>query len=393
MAEHPSSSRPQVSDAAAEPRVLQVLQPDDGGVAEHVLHLAEGLPARGWGVEVAASEHSEIRGRLRELGVTVHSLPLNREIGMADVRAHRELRRLDRARRYSVVHAHSSKAGALVRLALAGRRRLVYTPHCFAFDAELPFWKRLSYRAIEQALVPRTGALVTVCEWERSSAQVHLGGVKSRLRLIPNGVAECVESTPARPLVEFAAGQPLIGFIGVLRPQKNLLNLVRAAALLRERGRAAVRVAIVGNGSQASEVEAEIGRLGLGEMVRRFPFEESVGAYLAALDLFVLPSAWEALPISVLEAMICGVPVVATTVGGVPEIVEDRVTGRLVEPHRPDQMAAAIDEMLAEPKALEGMATAGRARAAERFSLDEMVAKIAAMYEELIAGSPRGDQP
>ena len=140
-------------------------------------------------------------------------------------------------------------------------------------------------------------------------------------------------------------GEPLAGLISVLRPQKDPLLAVRAAARL-EPGRD--RLAIVGNGELAEAVRSEIERLGVGERVRWFPFEGGVGRYLAALDVFVLPSAWEAFPISLLEAMACAVPVVATDVGGVGEAVEDGVTGRLVAPGDEAALAAALAELLGD---------------------------------------------
>jgi hypothetical protein len=107
-------------------RVLHVLQPDDGGVRQHVLHLAGGLRRRGWEVEVAASATagpgSAYRAALEAAGVLVHAVPMTRSVGRGDAAAVRALRRLDRARGYALVHAHSSKAGALVRSGLPGRR-------------------------------------------------------------------------------------------------------------------------------------------------------------------------------------------------------------------------------------------------------------------------------
>src|SRR5919202_4520310 len=170
--------------------VLEVLQPQDGGVAAHVLQLATGLRRRGWDIEVATPRTSAILDARRDAGVTVHALPLVREPGISDVAAVRALRELDRRHRYGLVHAHSSKAGALVRAALRHRRRLLYTPHCFAFAARFGGAQRAVYRAIEQAAIPRTGAIVAVCDWERREAE-RLWGGRSVDRQIEYGVDAC----------------------------------------------------------------------------------------------------------------------------------------------------------------------------------------------------------
>jgi glycosyltransferase involved in cell wall biosynthesis len=348
--------------------VLEVLQPGDGGVAQHVLLLARGLRERGWDVEVAGSPDNRTRPALAEAGVPFHELPLVRGPGPADVPAARALRALDRGRRYAVVHGHSSKAGALVRATLSGaRRRAVYTPHCFAFLAD-GYGPKLVYQAIEQALVLRSAAVVAVCEWERREA-LRLRGSASRVRVIENGVDPCPTAEPDPALMSFKGNRPLAGMVAALRRQKDPLTAVRAAALLARDGRLPGRLAIVGDGELRGDAEREIERLGVGSDVRVFPFGGDVAPYLSALDLFVLPSAWEALPLGVLEAMSCSLPVLATRVGGVPEAVRDGQTGWLVPP-RDQPRRRALGE-------------AGRALWERRFSLRPMIERTEALYEEV----------
>jgi glycosyltransferase involved in cell wall biosynthesis len=364
-----------------------VLQPQDGGVAAHVLQLAAGLRRRGWDVEVATPGTSGIVEPLRSAGVTVHDLPLVREPGPSDLAAARALRALDRERGYGIVHAHSSKAGALIRAALPDRRRLVYTPHCFAFAARFGAPQRLVYRAIEQLAAPRAGAIVAVCEWERREALRRLAGARSVVRHIEYGVEPRGYGRPDRALLEFKGDGPLAGMVSVLRPQKDPLLAVRAAHRLLSRGELPGRLAIVGNGPLEGSVRAEIDRLDLGEHVRWFPYRGDVAPYLAALDLFVLPSAWEALPLSVLEAMSCGIAVLATSVGGVPEAVRDGVTGRLVPRGDEEALAGALRDLLAAPARLRTMGFAGRMAYDPRFRVERMVSEIETLYGELLGGN------
>jgi glycosyltransferase involved in cell wall biosynthesis len=363
--------------------VLQVLQPKDGGVAAHVLALAEGLTRRGWRIEVATPASSSILGALRDAGVPVHELPLARDPGRSDLAAARMLRALDRERGYGLVHGHSSKAGALVRAAMPGSRRLLYTPHCFAFAAGFGLAQRLVYRTVEQAAVPRSGAIVAVCDWERREAEGLLGA-GSRTRRIHHGVAACDDAVPDPELVAFKGDLPLAGMVSVLRPQKDPLLAIRAAARLLSSGRLPGRLAIVGNGPLEGEVRDEIDRLGVHEHVRWFPYGGAVGPYLAALDLFVLPSAWEALPLSLLEAMSCSLPILATDVGGTPEVVEDGVTGRIV-PHGDElELAVGLLELLTDPALRVRLGEAGRRTYEARFRLGRMLDETEALYRELL---------
>ena len=365
-----------------EPSILEVLQPEDGGVAEHVLGLSLGLSSRGFAVEVAASPGNSMLPALENAGITVHRMPLRRAPGPGDARVARALRRLDAERRYDVVHAHSSKAGALVRAALPRRRRLVYTPHCFAFAARFGRSRAL-YWAVEQALLPRSGEIVAVCDWERDLARRSLAGARRKVRTIANGVGPCTEAAPHGALRDFAGDEPLAGLVSVLRPQKDPLLAVRAMAGLAAPGKPPGRLAVVGNGELAAAVQDEIVRLDVSEHVRWFPFEGDVAPYLAALDAFVMPSSWEAFPLAVLEAMRCGLPVAATRVGGVPEAVADGVTGRLVDPGDDQALAAALGELLGDSALRRRLGDAGREEAERRFDLERMIDEIASLYRRI----------
>jgi glycosyltransferase involved in cell wall biosynthesis len=367
----------------ARPSVLQVVQPPDGGLAEHVLWLASGLVTRGWSVAVATGPNSRIADRLARAGVDVHELPFRRAPHPADLAAARALRALDCRLAPDVVHAHSTKAGVLVRGALPHPSRLVYTPHCLAFLTREGRGRRALYRAVEQALVPRSGAIIAVCEWERRETRRRLLGSGKRLHMVHNGVPLSEPAAPDPRMTAFADGRPLAGLVAVLRAQKDPLLLVRAAACMAPE---AGGVAIVGDGPLREAVVREIERLGVGDRVGVFGYCGAMGPHLAALDALVLPSAWEAFPIAILEAMQAGLPVVATSVGGVPEAVADGVTGRLVPTGDAEALAKALTQLLSDPDARSRMGAAGAAMVRERFALDPMIDATAAIYETLGTG-------
>jgi glycosyltransferase involved in cell wall biosynthesis len=364
--------------------VLQVLQPPDGGVAEHVSAVVQGISQRGFRVELATGPGSAIAAPLATSGVTVHELPLARPPGRHDLAAARALRALDSRGGYDLVHAHSSKAGAVARMGLPRRTRVVYTPHCFAFATPgFGAAQRLVYRAAEQALVPRSAAIVAVCAWEEVLGRRSLRGAARVLRRIENGVGECSARQPDPELVEFKGDEPLAGLVCVLRPQKDPLLAIRAIAA-QPPGGSPGKLAIVGEGELRGAVVAEIERLGVGDRVRWFPYRGAMWPYLGALDVFVLSSAWEALPLSVLEAMSCGLPVIATDVGGLAEAVADGDTGRLVPHGDEEELARALGELLGDEDLRRRLGRAGRERWAQRFRVERMLDELAALYHGLL---------
>jgi glycosyltransferase involved in cell wall biosynthesis len=365
-------------------RVLQAFEPYEGGVPEHVLQLSVGLRDRGWDVEVAAPAASPFVDRFTSAGLKVHRLPLRRRPGRADLVSARALRGLDRPDRFGIVHAHSSKAGVIARALLGGPSgRIVYSPHCFAFNRSGAGGRLLAW-AVEQALVPRTGALVAVCDWERRQAGRTLLGASSRVKVIENGVEPCREAAPHEGLRDFADGGPLAGLVSRLEPQKDPVRLVQAFARAVGTG-APGKLAIVGNGSLADAVAAAIEREGLTGRAALFPFEPGgTASYLAALDLFVLTSRWESLPISMLETMACGVPVLAPAVGGVAEVLESGSNGVLVAPGDDTALADALGELLRDERLRREIGARGRALVEARFGSRRMVEETEAVYIDLL---------
>jgi glycosyltransferase involved in cell wall biosynthesis len=366
-----------------------VLQPVDGGVARHVLDLTLGLRERGFAVEVAAPAECIVLPQLEGEGVPVHRVAMKRAPGPGDVAAVRSLRALDRERRYGIVHAHSSKAGALVRMAVAGRDRAIYTPHTLPFaPGRFNPAIRLAYRATEVALARRSAAIVAVSEWEGRLARETLG-TGTPVEVIRNGGGPCSGAMPDPELVAFANGEPLAGFVSVLRHEKGALWLISAANRLRERGELPGKVAIVGEGEQESVLKVALEHGDLSEHVRWFPWPGDSGPAFAAIDLLVVPSRYESLPIGPIDAMFCGVPVLATDVGGMRELVTDGRTGRLIPAEDSEVLARALAEMLSSPRRLREMGAAAKADAEARLGVEPMVEKTVALYERVLSARAR----
>jgi glycosyltransferase involved in cell wall biosynthesis len=368
------------------PRCLLVFEPPDGGVAAHVAALAQALPEHGWSPVVAGPAEAVVYPELERAGVELVRLPIGRALRPAAyMRALRQLRHL--AGGFDLVHAHSSKAGAIARVAALGRAPCVYTPHCFGFVGPVGATRTLAATAIEGALGRITAATICVAEEERRVAAHYRVTPAARLHVVHNGCAPCPgEVAPLPALAELAdAGGPVAACVTVLRRQKGVDVFLRAAPAVLER-RPDACLAVVGNGSLRGELEALASSLGVGSRVRFVDFEAPAARALASLDVFVLPSRWEAFPISVLEAMACGVPQVATDVGGTAEAVADGETGLLCPPEDPAALADRIVQLLDDADRRAAMAAASRRRHAERFTIERMTAATVEVYRLALAG-------
>jgi glycosyltransferase involved in cell wall biosynthesis len=368
-------------------RVLLVFEPPDGGVPAHVLALARGLDAHGWLPVVAGPADASAYAEFERAGVEFQRLPMGRSLHPVRYAATlRGLGRLIRGQGIDLVHAHSSKAGVVGRMAarLAGTPA-VYTPHCFAFIRDGTPAVQGGLALAERALAPLARAIVCVAEFERAAALRHRVAPPGRLHVVHNGSFACGEGAePDSELAEFAGNAPLVACLSVLRPQKSVETFVAAAPELLAAAPEA-RLAVIGDGELRHQLERQAASLGLDRRLRFFHFRPPVWRQLRQLDLLVLPSAWEAFPIAVLEAMACGVPQVATDVGGTAEAVEDGETGLLVPPRDPAALARAAAELIRDPDRRARMAEAGRRRHAALFGVERMVAGTARVYDEALA--------
>ncbi|MBJ7471845.1 MAG: glycosyltransferase [Solirubrobacteraceae bacterium] len=393
------------------PRVLLTFEPPDGGVAEHVLQLARALPERGFEVELAGPLEADfVYGQL-DPAIKVHRIAFQRGYGdpKADLKSAVQLSRVVKRGRYDLVHAHSAKAGVVARSVLAGRKPpVIYSPHCFPFIGDFGNGRRIFATTVERMLAPTTARILCVCDDERQEG-LRVGIKHRRMRVIHNGSKALPPAT--EPLAELEAfrGEDgvLVGSVAVLREQKRVDVLIDAApSILASDPRA--RVAIIGNGPLQAELRARATSLGLlGEdRFAFFPFQPPAFGALAALDVYVLPSSWEAFPIGVLEAMATGIPQVATDVGGTREAVVDGYgrashrtepdapqgteiegeTGLLVPPADHRALAAAVNELVPDARRRQAMADASRERHAERFTLSKMADGIADAYREVLSG-------
>lgn len=366
------------------PRVLVLVTlAEVGGAQTYVMSLVPALAEHfdvtvaAWGpgpLPAAAAEAGASYVPLRHVRRALH--PVHDLLGLL------ELVRLIRRTRPHVVHANSSKAGVLGRLAAALTRVpiRIFTVHGWAFKAHHGTASRL-YLWADRLVRPLTTRIVCVAETEREV------GLRARTCTAEQAVVirNAVDTSAAARAVP-AGGPPLLVSVGRLKEPKDFLTLVRAAGRLH----GDFRLRVLGDGPDRAEVVAEIEQLGLRDRVELAGEVDDVPRHLAAADAFVLSSRSEGMPMSILEAMAAGLPVVATRVGGIAELVADGETGLLVPAGDAAALAAALQRLVDDEALRKALGARGRERAVAEFDLAGFRRAHLELYErELVAAGVR----
>jgi glycosyltransferase involved in cell wall biosynthesis len=359
--------------------VFLVTLAETGGAQTYVASLLAPV-AREFDAVVAAHGDGPLRDAAQSAGARFIPLEhVRRPISLwSDVRGLLEIVRLLRRERPHIVHVNSAKAAALGRVAawLARVPIRVYTVHGWAFLAHRGL-ASAAYRWMERGLRPLTTVTVCVSENERRAGLEARACDERATVVIRNGV----HPAAARP-ADASSAPPRLVMVGRLQAPKDPLTLVRALATVRGRDFDAL---LVGAGPERGAVEEEVRRLGIESSVRLLGERSDVVELLRGADIFVLSTRSEGLPLSILEAMAAGLPVVASKVGGVPELVIDGGTGLLVPAGDPRSLAAAIESLLEDPLHARRLGEAGRARVAEHFDLASVRHAHLDLYRHLLA--------
>jgi len=320
---------------------------------------------------------------LRDAGVEFIGL---RRRSKVDLPAWLPLLRLLREERIDVVHAHMF--GSNVMGVTLGR--LARVPVVVAHEQTWDYKGRPGRRFLDRRLIARhSDAFVAVSSADRRR-MIEVEGIPAEdIVLIPNAVppAEPASGRDVRAELGIEPDAPVVGLVGMLRPQKAIEVLLDATALLRDRF-PSLRVVIVGDGSARPEVEARIARLGIGDQIVLPGQRDDVTDLVASFDVATLCSDFEGTPLALLEYMEAARPIVATRVGGVPDLVDDGVEAVLVPPRDPASLATAIGDLLADRDRAAALGERARERRGE-FGIDAAAARVGNLYDELFARSGR----
>jgi len=327
-----------------------------------------------------------ILARLRGAGVEVIGL---RRTGRFDLRSWLHLLRVLRRERIEVLHAHlfGSNVWASVLGRIARVPVIVAHEHMWAYTGS----GSRSRALIDRFVIARLSSAFIAVSRDGERQMIETEKIPAHdIVYIQNGAPGLGDGDGDRIREELGlAGKTIAGSIGHLRPEKAFEVLVEAAGLLAEE-HPELRVVIAGEGPERAGLEELAGRLGIADRVLLIGARSDVGDLLAAFDIAVCCSDFEGGPLSVMEYMEAGLPVVATRVGGLPEMVQENRTGLLVPPRDPAALASALGDVISDRGEAERLGDAGRGLWAERYDIRVWIGRLEALYERLLGRTAGG---
>lgn len=367
-----------------------ITQSDSGGAQRYVFDLANSLKSHHQVVIAAGLDGSgELFLKAEKAGIEYKKLKyLRRAINpIYDLPALLEIRRLIKSAKPDVIHLNSSKAGALGALAakLAGVKKIIYTVHGFVFLEPMNILKKQLYVFIEKFSALFKTRLITVSEADRQAGlkyhitkaekmiTIHNGLDFSQLNFLPKDEAR-------KELLKenYSASKVIIGTSANYYATKGLNYLIGAAKKIVQAIPDAYFV-LLGDGLERKKLEEQI-KVNALEKHFRLGYQEKAVRYLKAFDLFVLPSVKEGLPYAILEAMAAGLPIVASAVGGITEIIDQNQSGLLVKAKNPELLAKNIIALINDRNLAKNLGEQALANVHKKFSLDEMVKRTEKLY-------------
>jgi len=377
-----------------------------GGAGYLLLGWCRYLLARGWQVDILATDPLWVDELRKIPGLRIiQDILIPRDITPAqDLQAFVQLIRLMHQNRYDVVHTYTATPGFLGRMAAWIARIPVILHHQAGWTInEFSSWQRRVFYTPLECLVTLVSSK-SICvshAVERQAHQFHIVP-RSRLVVICNGIdpqpyiaatQNGIARESLRQELGFSDHHLLIGNTGRLSAQKDNGPLIEAMASLKSLiPNLCFNLLLAGDGSDRAKLEQLIRSLALDEHVRLLGFRRDIAAYLAGIDIFVSPSLWEGLSISLLEAMWAAKPIITTSILPNAELIEHEITGLLVSPQAPDQIAQAIARFVNEPELAHSCGTAAQQRAIEHYSIDRMFQETWDLYLGLLLEQRRNDQ-
>lgn len=380
-------------------RVLRVIgRLNVGGPSIHVVNLTAGLDPSRFDQLLVVGKESRDEGSMLDYALSrgvwphrISEIVTSFNLAPRDAAALRRLWTLMRWYRPQIVHTHTAKAGLLGRLAarLAGVPIVVHTFHGHVLHGYYGALRNWALRCMERTLASVSDRLVTVSERVKQDLIGYGVASASKITVIPLGLDLEPFSKARRRRGGFrremgiSAETKLIGIVGRIFPIKNHALFIEAVARIAAVERAA-RFVVVGDGALRPMIEDQARRLDIAERIVFTGWRSDLPQIYADLDTLVVTSKNEGTPLSAIEAMATGCPVVATCVGGVPDIIADEITGRLVASGDAGGICRAVIDLLNDPRKAARISANAMTAAHQRFAVKRLIADVNRLYDKLL---------
>ena len=361
-----------------------------GGAQKYVYDLAPGVKSSGHDVSVAGGEISlgDLADKLKNQAIDV--LPLKnlvREINpLKDLRCIGEIKRLIETEKPDVVHLNSSKAGVIGSIAAKlskHKTKVIYTCHGWVFNESLNPLIRIIYLWLEKFTGRFKDKIICISEPDRQSAIKHQIIKPGNLLTVHNGIdlaaLSFLDSASARKELGLPADRPITGNIANFYKTKGLKYLIEAADILINKQKQKIIFAIIGEGDLRPQLEEQIKNKNLSASFLLLGKKQSAAKYLKAFDVYVSSSVKEGVPYSILEAMAAGLPIIATAVGGVPEVIKNEANGLLIGAENPLAISEKINLLLTNDRLMSQLAQRAASDISD-YSLERQISQTLAAY-------------
>ena len=363
-----------------------------GGAQDNTLYTIELLDKEKYDISLCCNLDGELVERAKKVeGIKLFNIPfLCREVSpYNDIRALILLNKLFKKEGYTIIHTHSSKAGLLARLAAMLNKTpiVIHTIHGFAFNDFMNVFKKNFFIYVEKILAKWTDVLITVSNLNKKKIIdlniAHENKIKNIYSGIDLNLFTNKRNDEFRNELNLKNDHILLGSVGRLSGQKDPITMIEAFGIISKQFPKS-HLALVGDGELKGEILKKIHNLKLNGRVHLTGNKNNPWQIYHSFDLFIMSSVYEGLGRSITEALCCGVPVVCTSVEGVPEIVRDNKTGILVPPKNASALADGVIRSLNNLEDAKKMANQGRKFVNENFDVNKMVDDIDTLYNTLL---------
>jgi glycosyltransferase involved in cell wall biosynthesis len=360
-----------------------------GGAQKHVYDIATHLDPKKYDAVVILGGHGVLKKKLSEVGIRTVSIDsMWRDISIKkDITSFIEVYKILKHENPDILHVHSPKAAGLGALSarILKIKKIIYTVHGWAFNEQRPLYQKILIVAASWVTTLFATDIITISKKETEQTSL-FPYIKNKITCIPNGVREqtVLREHPAREFIEQRIGHTLkdkfvVGMIGELHPSKGYFFAIEAMATI-VRDHPHIVLVIISSGEQEETLKKMIEALHLQSHVFLLGFIDNAPTYAKAFDLFLMSSIKEGLPYILLEVGMIGIPTVATTVGGIPDVIDDMRSGILIQPRKVQEITYAVTFMYEHPDIRIEYGKNLTKKIKADFSLQRMIQSIETIY-------------
>ena len=373
-------------------KILYVITKSNwGGAQRYVFDLATSLPPETFEITVVSGGDGILNKKLHDFSIRTISVPsMRRDISFAsDLKTFFAFYRIFRTEKPNTIHLNSPKAAGFGSLAgrLAGIKKIITTVHGFAFNEPRPFYQKLLIEFFTWITMFLSHKVIVIAKKECEQAR-KFWFIKKKIVLIPLGIkplpnllkADDARKEIGKIIDASLAGKTIIGTIAELHPNKGLSYLIDAMKDVTQKHPETVCI-IIGDGQEKNNLINQIKNRGLDKSVFLAGFIDNAPDFLNAFDIFVLPSLKEGLPYVLLEAGLASLAIIATNVGGIPDIIKNNETGFLIPPKNTQSLAEAISFLIDNKDKREAVSRSLQVNIKSQFSFEKMLEETIKLYQ------------